>query len=215
MIPIRFKKHHREELLEMGLTPQAIEQIEVEGLPLAMAVLEREPRRAEVRGELQVLSDALTEARTAVERLLNATATVPHLNAARLKIAGGGRRNVMGGMRLNETSRSLATAVEVVSEALKKLPDDPVRHLSASPLPIKLIHRALQFGSIIAGLEPLNPNLKPSSSPGSPFRRMVGICYETINAPTIDPERAIKAYVSRWRALQEYIDRKGFGTEPP
>ena len=74
MIPIRFKKLHREELLEMGLTPQAIEQIEVEGLPLAMAVLEREPRRAEVRGELQGLSDALTKARTVVERLLNATA---------------------------------------------------------------------------------------------------------------------------------------------
>ena len=214
MIPIRFKKRHREELLEMGLTPQAIEQIEVEGLPLAMAVLEREPRRAEVRGELQSLSDALTEARTAVERLLNATATVPHLNAARLKIAGGGRRNVMGGMRLNETSQSLATAAEVVAEALKKLPDEPVRHLSADPLPIKLIHRALQFGSIIAGLEPLNPNLKPSSSPASPFRRLMGICYEAINAPTNDPERALKAYVSKWRALQEHIDRTGFGTEP-
>ena len=214
MSPIRFKEHHREELLKLGLTPQAIEQIEMEGLPPALAILEREPPRAEVRGELHSLSDALTEARTAVERLLNATATVPHLNAARLKIAGGGRRNVMGGMRLNETSQSLATAVDVVEAALEKLPDEPVRHLSADPLPIKLIHRALQFGSIIAGLEPLNPNLKPSSSPGSPFRRMVGICYETINAPTIDPERAIKAYVSRWRAVQEYIGRTGFGTEP-
>ena len=85
----------------------------------------------------------------------------------------------------------------------------------ALPISIKLIHNALQFGSIIAGLEPLNPNLKPSSSPASPFRRLMGICYEAINAPTNDPERAIKAYVKRWRALQEYIDRKGFGTEPP
>jgi hypothetical protein len=75
MSPIRFKEHHREELLKLGLTPQAIEQIEVEGLPPALAILEREPPRAEVRGELQSLSDALTEARTAVERLLNATAT--------------------------------------------------------------------------------------------------------------------------------------------
>jgi len=213
MAPIRFDPHHRDELLKMGLAPEAIVQIELEGLPPARYYLEREPPRADVRDELQSVCDALAAARSAIERLLDATAAVPHLNAARMRISGGGRRHAMGGMRLDETSKSLQTAVGVVADALAALPADPVRHQSADPYPIKLIHRALQFGLIMAGLEPLDPRLKPSSSPTSPFRRMVGICYEAIGAPAADPERAIKAYVKRWRSLQDHIERTGFGTE--
>lgn len=214
MAPIRFASHQSAELLKLGLAQEAIDRIEVEGLPLAKAALEREPPRADVRDELQAVAEALSKARRAVERLLNATAAVPHLKAARLKIAGGGRRYQMGGMRLDETSKSLATAIDVVSEAISRLPPEPMRHQSADPLPIKFIHSALQFGSIMAGLGPLLPRLlKPSSSPTSAFRRMVGICYEAIDAPSTDPERAIKAYVKQWRALQDHIERTGLGTE--
>lgn len=215
MLPIRFNPHHRDELLKLGLVPEAITQIELEGLPLAKNFLEREPPRADVRDELESVRDALDAARGAIERLLGATDAVPHLNAARLRIPGGGRRHVMGGLRLSETSASLATAAGVVAEALSNLPSEPVRHQSADPMPINLIHRAMQFGTLMATGEPLDPRLKPSSSPTSPFRRMVGICYEAIGEPTADPERAIKGFVKQWRSLQEHIERTRFGTEPP
>jgi len=200
MNPIRFEPHHLAELKQLGVVPEAINLLEVEALPAAQYVLEREPAHAEVRGELQAVADALEAARHAIERLLDAKPEVPHLRAARSRIAGGGRRNMMGGMRLNETSQSLATSIDVLAAALATLPDKPLRRKSASSLPIEHIHRAL---------------LKPSSSVTSGFRRVVGICYDAIGFPTDDPERAIRAYVKSWRALQDYILQTGFGTEPP
>jgi len=207
MTPIRFNPNQRAELLRLGLVPECVDQIEQEGLPQAKLFLEREPPRADVRAELQGLRDALGEAREAIERLLEAKDTVPHLYAARRKIYGGGQRHMMGGLRLDETSKSLQTAVGVVSEALDRLPPEPVRHQSADPFPIERIHSAVQLGLIRALREPQDPHLRPSNSPTSAFRRIVGVCYEAIGAPTSDPERAIKAYVKEWRALAAHIER--------
>ena len=219
MQPIRFEPHQRAELEQLGVVPEAIKLLEFEALPLAQAILEQEPAHADVRGELQAVADALQAARQAVERLLNAKRAVPHLMAARSRIAGGGHRNMMGGMRLDETSQSLATSIDVLAQALATLPDKPLRRQSASSLPIDHIHRALRVGSVMArlapGAEPPFPEVSPSSSVTSAFRRVVGICYEAIGAPSTDPERAIKAFVKDWRKLQELVKRIGFGTEPP
>ena len=215
MNPIRFEPHHLAELKQLGVVPEAINLLEVEALPAARGVLEHEPAHADVRGELQAVADALEAARHAIERLLNAKPEVAHLRAARSRIAGGGRRNMMGGMRLDETSQSLTTSIDVLAAALATVPKDALRRQSATSLPIKHIHRALQVGSVHAGFDPLVPNLKPSSSITSGFRRVVGICYDAIGFPTDDPERAIRAYVKSWRALQAYIPQTGFGTEPP
>jgi hypothetical protein len=215
MNPIRFEPHQLAELEQLGVVPEAINQLETEALPLAQEFLERQPAHTDVRDELQAVADALAAARHAVERLLNAKRAVPHLIAARSRIAGGGRRNMTGGMRLAETSQSLATAIEVVAAALGTVPDKARRHPSASAMPIKYLHMALQRGSIMAGHDPLVPALKPSSSVTSAFRRVIGICYEAIGEPSTDPERAIKAHVKNWRAQQDYAERLRLGQNPP
>lgn len=169
---------------------------------MAQYVLTREPPRGDVLNELRAVEKAIDEARNGIERLLNATAAAPHRLAARSQISGGGRRHAMGGMRLNETSKSLAMAKEVIGEAIAGIPTEPARHRQASAFPIKVIYSAVQVGFILAGQEPVPPGLKPSVSPTSNFRRLIGICYEAIDAPTADPERAIKAYVKQWRPLR-------------
>ena len=51
-----------------------------------------------------------------------------------------------------------------------------------------------------------------SASPRSPFREIVGICYEAMDAKFVDPERALKAYVS-WKERQRTAGRKAVRIE--
>lgn len=122
MQPIRFSHDQRAELLRLGLLDSVIDHVEIEGLPLAQYRLMHEPPRSDVLGELRAVGKAIDDARNGIERLLNATDGVPHLWAARMQISGGGRRYAMGGLRLNETSTSLATALQVIGEAVARLP---------------------------------------------------------------------------------------------
>ena len=211
---IRFNPVQRAELLRLGLLDSVIDHVETDGLPLGQYRLTREPRRGDVLDELRTVGKAIAEARTVIERLLNATRAVPHLWAARRQIPGGGRRHVMGGMRLNETSKSLATAQEVIGEAIAGIPSQPVRHRDASDFPIKAIYSAVQTGFAMAGQDPGAPGLKPSASPTSKFRRLIGICYAAIGAPTDDPDRAIKAYVKEWRKLDKYMATLNAAQDP-
>lgn len=215
MEPIHFKPDQRAELLRLGLPDSAIEQLEFDGLPLAKHRLTREPARNEVLDELRDVGKAIDDARNKIERLLSAPRAVPHLWAARMQIAGGGRRHVMDGIRLNEASSALERARGVVDDAMARVPAEPVRHRVASDFPIEAIHSAVQLGFIVAGQEPIGPGLKPSASPTSKFRRMIGICYEAIDAPTTDPERALKAYTKRWRAFEEYFATLTTGQNAP
>lgn len=205
MEPIRFNTDQRAELLRLRLLDSVIDHLESDGLPLAQYRLTREPPRGDVLDELRAVGKTINEARIEIERLLNATRAVPHLWTARSQISGGGRRHVMGGIVLNQTSKSLATALAVIDEAIAAIPTKPVRHHDASDFPIKAIYSAVQRGFVMAGQEPVAPGLKPSASPTSKFRRLIGICYEAIGAPTDDPERAIKAYVKEWRKLDKYM----------
>ncbi len=203
MEPIPFKPDQRAELLRLGLPVSVIDFIEIDGLPLAQYRLTREPPHGDVLAELRAVGKAIDEARNGIERLLNATRAVPHLWSARMQIVGGGRRHVMDGIRLNASSTSLETARGVIDDAIARVPLEPVRHRAASHLPIEAIYDAVQLGLILAGREPVAPGLKPSVSPTSKFRRLIGICYEAIDAPTTDPERAIRAYIKKWRAFEK------------
>lgn len=216
MQPIRFTAQQRADLLQMGLVAQSIEALETEALPRARHALSRQPPKSAVLDELTAVDKSLTDARNAIARLLNATDAVPHLKAARSSIHGNGYRHLFGGLRLDETSKSLTVAIGVVADAIANLPEGPVRHQTASAYPIKLIFNAVQFGSAVAGRNPVVRELKPSASPTSAFRKMVGICYEAIGAATTDPERAIKAYLKEWRSFERYVRSLGKpGTERP
>ena len=206
MQPVRFTPQQHAELLRLGVVDQAIVQLETDALPRAREILKRGPPKGAVLDELAAVDKALVVARSAVERLLNAKDSVPHLREARARIHGGGYRHMFGGLRLDETSKALSVAIGVVADAIATLPAGPVRHQSASPLPIKLIFSAVQFGSVLSGLEPVLPQLKPSMSPTSGFRQMVGICYEAIGTASTDPERAIRAYLKQWRVLMQIAE---------
>jgi hypothetical protein len=200
--PIRFTVQQRKELKGLGVPIEAIDAIELEALPWSQAVfLRQEPRRAEVLAELQAVRAALIVARDAVERLLDAPPSVPHLKAARSKIVGGGLRHAQDGIALDHTSAGLAESIGVIDRAIASVPPGPTRHRSASTMAIERIHDALQQASIFMGSDPHPPGLEPSTSPTSAFRNMIGICYAAMGVPNPDPERALKAYLKQWRAL--------------
>lgn len=201
--------------MRFGLPAVTILELETETLPWAHRALSRDPPRRDVLDELRLVEKALSQARSAVERLLDAPKSVPHLHAARSYVEGGGHRHMSGGMRLNETSKSLAVAVKVVADAIEKVPRLPVRHQVADPFPIDRIYMAVQHGFVFPDGNEVPPKLRPSTSPTSAFRRMIGVCYEAMAVPNADPERAIKAYSKGWRELVKLTDRLGSGTEPP
>ena len=203
MTSIRFQKHQRDELLRLGVPAVAIEDIERSVLGWAKRYLTREPPRSTVLKELRNVADALTSARSAIEALLDDADNADSRAAARRALAGGGRRYKQDGLRLDETSKSLTTAIEVMTTAIASVPVGPQRHKSADPYPVEFIHKAL-LNVLSAEQVALAKRLKPSVSATSPFRQIVGICYEVIEAPADDPERAIKAYLKQWRELQRY-----------
>lgn len=106
----------------------------------------------------------------------------------------------------------------------ESLPEGPARSRTADWQPIKKIDSALLHGwvkahgpfvrssgdpeSVAVALaeihaqapaKPYPKEFRPSSSADSVFRRIVGICYAAAGAVNNDPERAIKAYVSKVR----------------
>ena len=212
---IPFNTHQRKELAALGLSDKMMDYIEIEALTTARRFLKRPPRKNDVRNELRDLQKALAKARDGIERLLDATQAVPHLKAAQAMLTAGQGRHVMGGIRLNETSKSLAVAIKLVADGIEQMPPGPLRHRSADPYPVELIYDALQNGVIAERGEPQPDFVRPSASPTSPFRRMIGICYEAIDAAHADPERAIKAYMKKWTALHKHLVSMGLVTERP
>lgn len=212
---VPFNPHQRRELAALGLTDKMMEHIEIGALTTAREMLKRPPRNEDVRGELLQLQKKLTEARDAIERMFEAPKEFAPLRYARSMLTAGQGRHVMGGIRLNESSKSLAAAIEVVEAGIAKVPAKPLRHRSADPYPVELIHDALQMGVLAERGEPDPDFMWPSASPTSPFRQMIGICYEAIDAPHADPERAIKAYLKKWTALHRYLVGQGLVTERP
>jgi hypothetical protein len=215
MPPIRFTKQQRKDLLGLGLPDEVITAIEVEALPWSRRiVLHQEPRRADVLAELRAVQSALIRARDAIERFLQPEPkgpppysvplpSVPHLDAARKRLAGGGYRHIMDGIPLNRTSMALVECIEVMDRAVASVEPGPVRRRTANTMAIENIHRAMQKASFFSTGQFHLPGLEPSASPESKFRDVIGICYQAIGAPFPDPERALKAYMREWRALMK------------
>lgn len=216
MKPVQFTPDERRELLRLGLSEAMVHQIEVDALPIAKESLSWQPSRSDVRAELREVTDAIKAARDAIEALLAATSAAPARLTARSLLPGGGLRHREGGMRLAEASKRLDDSLSVLQVAESCIPDDkPLRRTTASHYPVELIHNAMQLGSLIEGADPHVERVRPSSSPTSRFRQVVGICYQAIGADNTDPERAIKAYMTERRKLNRALQSRGSGTERP
>lgn len=213
MRPIKFNESQRARLLKLDLIPEVIAVVEAEALPVAKGLLEKPPRLGDVRSELREVHKALQRAQHSVAALMGATDAVPYRQEARSRVRIGPFRAQDAAMQ--KLAGSFPDAIAAVAEALDKMPAKPTRHRTASPAVVNEIYRAVQKGYIMAGLEPLQPHLAPSVSPGSRFRELIGICYEALGAPSSDPERAIKAYLKQWRQLEALTERLQPGQNVP
>lgn len=221
MRDIRFTPDQRAELLSLGVPAETIERLEHRVLPLARRYLTQDQPRNVILNEFRNVERAMSSARNAIEGLLNEVDQSASRVAARWYLAGGGRRYRQDGLRLDETSKSLATAIDIMKAAIDRVPPGPLRHKLADPYPVELIHKALlEAQDMDQG--PSAMRFKPSASPPSktrPFRRIVGICYDAIDLKSLtgqtlatdsitnescDPERAIKAYLPQWREHERY-----------
>jgi len=133
------------------------------------------------------------------------------------------RENVVG-----RTGRMLKDLLRVTQQAISLLPTDPEtgnlrqrRTNSAAITPIGLIHDALVSGWNEAHPPSAGPpppfTIKVSSSANSPFREIVGICYETATGTRdLDPERGIRAYRRRLKGRERSgsVDPLGTGDVP-
>jgi hypothetical protein len=99
---------------------------------------------------------------------------------------------------VDSTVRNLIDMRTILAHALAELPKGQRRHRTARIDPVRRIDEALLRGFTRGHTMPFPPYLlRASSSPGSQFREVVGICYRAIGRND-DPERAIKAYI-HWR----------------
>jgi hypothetical protein len=208
---IRFEPHQRDELLRLGVTLDAIERLERPVLSWASRYLAKEPPRGAVLRELKGIADAVASAHSAIEGILDDSDPNPDRAAARWYFAGTLKRYKSDGLRLGETSKSLSLALDLVNAAIARVPPGPLRHKSADPYPIEQIHKAL-LGHADASDD---RQFRPSVSPTSKFRQVVGICYEAIGASSNDPERAIKAYLLQWKEQVKYAATLENWTERP
>lgn len=211
---LRFTPAQRAALQAVAVPSIAIKLLEVQGLPAIRRHLEPPPRMEDVRAELRKTQAAILAAHEAIERLFNPPDSLPHVKGAARALTEGGARYRYGGIPLNRASEALVPAGQVIASAIARLPKLPTRHKAASPGPVDMIERLLQQGCQLAGLPAVSvrgglpqqvtfmPHLKPSASPTSAFRQVVGICYERAGFANTDPERAIRAFIRRNRAGQ-------------
>lgn len=213
MQDVFFKAHQWAELKALDLPDRVIAEIERCALPFAKRILEHRPRKNDVVEELKSLLAALKTAHSSMEGFLTDSHNTPARAAALWEVNGGDGPDTLGGIRLAQALKPLTVAVHAVEGAIQRMPSGPVRHRAADPHPIKLIVGALDVGWLVAGGQPGGHGIRPSTSPTSRFRRLIGTCYEAMDQGSGDPIRAIKAYVARYRAVEAFLVRQGLSTE--
>lgn len=177
----QFVPEHRARLQQLGLLPTQIVELEAT-LPLNRAMLERPAPMDAVRGEIETFRKAISKALAIIDGKVDAR------NEAAWRIEEAGFEL---GYRHDDLRRALAAA----GAAETALPKEQ-RRVHADIRPIARIVKALMDGFIKTHTPPFPPyEMKVSSSPGSDFREIVGICYVAIGQHNSDPERAIKAYI--------------------
>lgn len=111
----------------------------------------------------------------------------------------------------------------IAERALARARKTQTRSRLANTLPIEMIDEAMRDGwamrysgdvsvgwRLLACRDGIDVDaamaVKRSSSPGSAYREIMGICYEAARHPTADPERAIKAFLRHEKEWLKRID---------
>jgi hypothetical protein len=197
-----FTADQRKRLLALGLLQSQIDELEAV-LPLAAAFIQAPPALADVRDCLVRISGAQKRASKELLRLLDVAPTLPALLEAQYRVlaADSLASNRDPGETVRVANYALFAAGAVFQRALDDLPPPPTqrRHRAASAIPIFQLDAAMLRGFIKSHGETARPMPlyapKRSASPGSQYRRIVGICYEAMGQRNTDPERAIKAFI--------------------
>ncbi len=192
-----FSADQRLRLAHLGLIDTQIRELE-RILPLVRSILARPARVTDIRQVLQPLLSALKKADRILSRLLNAGDSLR--DAERQALA-----RLIDFDDDNELGEAIRKANDLILRAMPRAS----KHKSATAIPVALIDRALLNGFIRKPLidkktgGPYCPayTIKRSSSQGSPYREIIGICYEAATGQRdVDPERAIRAFIAQEKA---------------
>lgn len=208
----KFKPEHIRQLESFGVTQELQDRLEILLRVVAYST-ENAPKIVDVRKPLTRLSKRARETLAAIDSLLTAPTeqsayfeargrflqTLEALNPNScavdpMKPSSDFSNDV--DERLEEAKR-LRVAVQqlakVAAEAIERIPVTQSR-TTVSAYPIARIYEALNFGYMPTPLR-LEEPFPASESDSSPFRQIVGVCYEAAGAPNADPLRAIREFI--------------------
>lgn len=224
----KFSNQQREQLRKHGLNAQQIHALERIVLPFGRAWLRGSAPIAGVRKAIDDLRGSAVGAAKLLQSMLNAATSAQQRSA----LAEAGNRLLASASESGahpEELEAFASALSHLSawsgDAIAKLPRQRYSR-DASPLPIARIAEAIAGGSEVE--EYVGPDgesrarvlrvakVNLSSSSGSPFREICGICYEVMTGKAAaDPERAIKAYMALRRQRRADGQRGPFNSGLP
>lgn len=195
-----FSIEYLQQLKQFGVVEEQIEDLQNHVLPAIRLLLRPRPTLAEVRAELTGFGEAVKDLTNAIERINGGVDGSAHAEVCELITREHWRTELTDSDVFDDLLLSLEMLQLIVKRAAAALPTTQRRPLTAKAGPVKAIDQALRSGferhHQEAGQEVVPPyTLHTSSSPGSPFREIVGICYAAAGANR-DPERAIKNYLA-------------------
>ena len=209
---IKFSKEQRRELARLGVLPQQVHALENFTLNFCEAWLQPPQPLNEIKKSLSVVSDGIGSAIRELKELQTApTRTVKYAANLHLEVEMFER-----GISDITEIMSLLSDMEAIVKSAASFKISQARHTSADSLPIRRIDEALRRGYAAAypgkGLPKDFP--WPSSSDGSKFRQIVGVCYQAMKQKNEDPESAIRKYMrelsqqrQRYKLLAEDLGR--------
>lgn len=210
-----FSPDQRKRLRGLGLIDAQIDELEANALPISRAWLQKTPTLQDVRDELQALFVAMERAAAALSGLQSTATMTPAKREAQARILEA-CFEIHDDPHDNhdfveKASHALSRVKAMVQHAQESLPNTQRRSAAASHGPVAWIHEALVSGFANGHCQPLpRYTLRTSSSQGSRFREIVGICYEAMGQGNTDPERAIRAFIA-WRRAKDEAGRATFG----
>lgn len=186
-----------------GLGVETEQRIRLEpSLRVIRLYSEPAPKLAEVRRHLEEVAEATRGASRALLALLGAPETESARNEARLRLRQASLRLDPSGLveePLDRMATMLRDLLNVAEKAVSRTPEEQSRP-QAHPYPIAYIDHALRIGfDAVWRMVPredrkANP-FTPSAVKGSPFRKVVAVCYGAAGVANSDPLRAIRAYL--------------------
>jgi hypothetical protein len=178
-------------------------------LPLALAILAKPATLADVRDGLEVPLRLIARTERELSKLAQGRSGSAKWEVlqrvqiadfqewkASLKHTRATRTDTIAG-----AIESLSKLRAVLERARNELPREQRRHRTASPSPVALLDEALLRGFVLAHESGRTPRytVKRSSTPNSPYRRIIEICYVAMGRSNTDPEQAVKAFIKQRR----------------